>query len=93
MLLDCAADFVSYLDLFDIRVPLSHLLHFSHQLFIKGVRMLLQHHFQLEHLPNVRHCLAQDFVSIGLWNIVRQELKVFIYFQANAVVVSYMDDN
>lgn len=49
---------LSYLDLLDIWVPLSHLLHISHQLFVKSVRMLLQHHFQFEHLPNVRQHLT-----------------------------------
>lgn len=56
----------SYLDLLDIRVPLSHLLHIPHQLFVKIVRVLLQHHFQLEHLPYVRQHLTQDLISVCL---------------------------
>lgn len=70
---------LSYLDLFDVRVPVPHLLHISHQLFVQCVRMLLQHYFQLEHLPNVRQCLTQDFVSIGLRKSVGEGLEVFTY--------------
>lgn len=70
---------LSYLHLFDVGVPLPHLLHVSHQLFIKCVRMLLQHHFQLEHLPNVRQHLTQDFVPICLRKGSNQELKVLSY--------------
>lgn len=61
----CASD----LHLFDVRVPFPHLLHISHQFFIKAVKMLLQNDFQLEHLPNVRYHLTQDLVPIGLKDI------------------------
>lgn len=70
---------LSYLHLFDAGVPLPHLLHISHQLFIKCVRMLLQHHFQLEHFPNVRQHLTQDFVPICLRKGSKQELEVLTY--------------
>lgn len=66
---------LSHLDLLDIWVPLPHLLHVSHQLFIKTVRMLLQHHFQLEHLPNVRQHFTQHFVSVSLRRIVNKYWK------------------
>lgn len=55
-----------YLDLFDFGVPLPHLLHVAHQLLVKVVGMLLHHHLQLEHLPDVWYFLTQDLVSVGL---------------------------
>lgn len=70
----------SYLDLFDIWVPIPHLLHVSHKLFVQIVRMLLQHHFQLEHLPDVWQRLTQDFVSVCLRRWVKQELELLTHF-------------
>lgn len=68
-------DFDSDLDLFDVRVPFPHLLHISHQFFIKAVRMLLQDDLQLEHLPDVWQRFAQDFVPVGLKNVAEEYVK------------------
>lgn len=68
----------SDLDLFDVRVPFPHLLHISHQFFIKAVRMLLQDNLQLEHLPDVWQCFTQDFVPVGLKNVAEKYLKPFL---------------
>lgn len=74
-----------YLDLLDVWVPLPHLLHVSHQLIVKIVRMLLQHYFQLEHLPDVGQHFTQDFVSICLRKGFKQVLQVFIYFLSHFI--------
>lgn len=67
----------SDLHLLDVRVPLPHSLHVSHQFLIKAVKMLLQNDFQLEHLPDVRERLTQDLVPVGLKDIGQDQLKFF----------------
>lgn len=56
----------SYLDFFDVGIPVSHLLHVVHQLAVHCVQGLVHHHLQSEHLAHVREHLALHFVSVIL---------------------------
>lgn len=56
----------SYLDFFDIGIPVSHLLHVVHQLTVHRVQGLVHHHLESEHLAHIWEHLAQHFVAVIL---------------------------